>query len=87
MEVFLGILKRERYYGKRFTDKESLVKRIEDYIDYYNNKHLQRNIRVLIPMEMKFTYKPHKNFQQILSTGRKNLCFFNCLLDGGSSSD
>ena len=34
MEGFWGILKRERYYGKRFTDKETLVKMIEDYIDY-----------------------------------------------------
>lgn len=42
MEGFWGILKREMYYGKRFTDKETLVKMIEDYIDYYNNKRLQR---------------------------------------------
>lgn len=51
MEGFWGILKRERYYGKRFTDKESLVSMIEDYIDYYNNKRLQRNLGVLTPME------------------------------------
>lgn len=51
MEGFWGILKRERYYGKRFTDKETLVKMIEDYIDYYNNKRLQRNLGVLTPME------------------------------------
>lgn len=51
MEGFWGILKRERYYGKRFTDKEALVKMIEDYIDYYNNKRLQRNLGVLTPME------------------------------------
>lgn len=51
MERFWGILKRERYYGKRFTDKETLVKMIEDYIDYYNNKRLQRNLGVLTPME------------------------------------
>ena len=42
MEGFWGILKRERYYGKRFTDKETLIKMIEDYIDYYNNKRLQK---------------------------------------------
>lgn len=47
----MGYLKREKYYGKRFTDKESLVKMIEDYIDYYNNKRLQRNLGVLLPME------------------------------------
>ena len=51
MEGFWGIIKRERYYGKRFTDKETLVKMIEDYIDYYNNKRLQRNLGVLTPME------------------------------------
>jgi len=51
MEGFWGILKRERYYGKRFTDRESLVKMIEDYIDYYNNKRLQRNLGILTPME------------------------------------
>ena len=51
MEGFWGILKRERYYGKRFTDRESLVKMIEDYIEYYNKKRLQRNLGVLTPME------------------------------------
>lgn len=51
MEGFWGILKRERYYGKRFKDKESLIKMIEDYIYYYNNKRLQRNLGVLTPME------------------------------------
>lgn len=51
MEGFWGILKRERYYGKRFTDKETLIKMIDDYIDYYNNKRLQRNLGVLTPME------------------------------------
>lgn len=51
MEGFWGILKRERYYGNRFTDRETLVKMIEDYIEYYNNKRLQRNLGILTPME------------------------------------
>ena len=51
MEGFWGILKRERYYGKRFTDRESLVRMIEDYIDYYNTKRLQRKLGILTPME------------------------------------
>ena len=51
MEGFWGILKRECYYGKRFTDRETLVKMIEDYIDYYNNRRLQRGLGVLTPME------------------------------------
>ena len=51
MEGFWGILKRERYYGKRFTDRDTLEKMIEDYIDYYNNKRLQRNLGILTSME------------------------------------
>ena len=31
MEGFWGILKRERYYGRKFTDKETLMKMIEDF--------------------------------------------------------
>ena len=56
MEGFWGILKRERYYGKRFTDKGSLVAMIEEYIDYYNNRRLQRNLGVLTPMEKHSLY-------------------------------
>lgn len=37
MEGFWGILKRERYYGKRFTSKKELVDMIENYIRYYNS--------------------------------------------------
>lgn len=51
MEGFWGILKRERYYGKKFTDRESLITMIEDYIEYYNTKRLQRNLGVLTPFE------------------------------------
>ena len=51
MEGFWGILKRERYYGNRFTDRNSLVKMIEDYIEYYNTRRLQRKLGVLTPFE------------------------------------
>ena len=51
MEGFWGILKRERYYGRRFTDRDSLVMMIENYIDYYNHRRLQRNLGVLTPIE------------------------------------
>ena len=51
MEGFWGILKRERYYGKRFTSKKELVNMIENYIRYYNNRRVQRNLGVLTPME------------------------------------
>lgn len=51
MEGFWGILKRECYYGRRFTDRESLVKTITDYIYYYNNRRLQRKLGILTPLE------------------------------------
>lgn len=56
MEGFWGILKRERYYGKRFKDRDSLVTMIEGYIEYYNNKRLQRNLGVLTPFEKYQSY-------------------------------
>lgn len=51
MERFWGILKRERYYGKRFSNKKELVDMIENYIRYYNNHRVQRNLGILTPME------------------------------------
>ena len=51
MEGFWGILKRERYYGKRFTSREALVNMIEEYITYYNTGRLQRGLGVLTPLE------------------------------------
>lgn len=51
MEGFWGILKRERYYGKRFTSEQELVHMIESYISYYNTRRVQRNLGVLTPME------------------------------------
>lgn len=51
MEGFWGILKRERYYGKRFTNRESLIAMITNYIEYYNNKRLQRNLGIMTPIE------------------------------------
>lgn len=51
MEGFWGILKRERYYGRRFTNKQELISMIENFIHYYNTRRVQRNLGVLTPME------------------------------------
>ena len=51
MEGFWGILKREKYYKRKFESRESLIAMIEDYIDYYNNKRYQRNLGRLTPFE------------------------------------
>jgi len=52
MEGFWGIIKRETYYGKKFTSREELVQTIIDYIDYYNNHRYQRRLFTLAPMEI-----------------------------------
>lgn len=49
MEGFWGILKRERYYDRRFTSKQELISMIHCYISYYNNRRVQRNLGVLTP--------------------------------------
>ena len=59
MEGFWGIIKRERYYGKRFTSRIALVNMIENYIEYYNSKRLQRNLGVLTPIEK------HEQYMQV----------------------
>ena len=51
MEGFWGILKREKYYGVRFTSKEDLISAIEDYINYYNTERIQRNLQLMTPVE------------------------------------
>ena len=56
MEGFWGILKRERYYGSRFLSREELVQMIENYITYYNNRRVQRNLGVLTAMEKHENY-------------------------------
>ena len=43
IQGFWDILKRARYYGKRFTSKIELVDMIENYIHYYNNHRVQHN--------------------------------------------
>ncbi|MCM1162289.1 MAG: IS3 family transposase [Roseburia sp.] len=51
MEGFWGTMKREMYYGRKYKTKEALIKAIEDYIDYYTNKRVQRNLGIVTPME------------------------------------
>lgn len=76
MEGFWGILKRERYYGKRFTRRDVLIQMITDYIDYYNHKRHQRNLGVLTPMEIS------KNADNTKSSAFQNFILFHCHLTG-----
>jgi len=50
MENFFGILKQEMYYGEERGTYTALKKRIEDYIDYYNNKRIKTKLSGLSPV-------------------------------------
>ncbi len=52
MEGFWGTLKREKYYRRKFTSRESLVSMIENYIYYYNNGRYQRCLNFKTPMNV-----------------------------------
>lgn len=57
MEGFWGILKREMYYCRRFTSRDSLVKAIAEYIRYYNNERIQRKLRLMSPVEFHESFR------------------------------
>lgn len=44
MENFFGLLKQEMYYGEESVPYATLKQRIEDYIDYYNNKRIKTKL-------------------------------------------
>ncbi|WP_462409357.1 IS3 family transposase [Neobacillus sp. Marseille-QA0830] len=50
MENFFGLLKQEMYYGEALCSFEELKKRIEDYIDYYNNKRIKQKLAGMSPV-------------------------------------
>lgn len=51
MEGLWGILKREMYYGHKFTSQDQLIQAISNYIYYYNHQRLQRRLHIMTPME------------------------------------
>lgn len=52
MEGFWGLLKREKYYRRKFIRRENLVSMIEDYISYYNNGRYQRCLKSKTPLQV-----------------------------------
>ena len=51
MEGFWGILKCEMYYLNRFKTYEELEAAVAEYIEYYNNKRLQKRLSSMSPVE------------------------------------
>ena len=51
MEGFWGIIKSEMYYLQKFNTYEELKVAIDEYINFYNTKRLQKNLKGLTPIE------------------------------------
>jgi len=51
MENFFGLLKQEMYYGEPKCSFEELKKKIEEYINYYNNKRIKLKLAGMSPVQ------------------------------------
>ena len=50
MENFFGLLKQEMYYGEQLISYEELKKKIEKYINYYNNDRIKQKLAGMSPV-------------------------------------
>jgi putative transposase len=55
MENFFGLMKQEMYYGEALCSYEDLKQRIEEYMEYYNNKRIKEKLAGMSPVE----YRTH----------------------------
>lgn len=51
MEGFFGIIKTEKFYLKNYTELEELKTDVSDYIKFYNEKRIQKNLGNRSPLE------------------------------------
>ena len=51
MEAFWGTLKAEMYYLRKFSSFEELEQAIDEYIEFYNTKRLQKKLKGMAPLE------------------------------------
>lgn len=51
MEGFWGIIKSEMYYLQKFYSFEELQQAIDEYMEFYNMRRLQKKLKGLSPYE------------------------------------
>ncbi len=51
IENLFSLLKQEMYYGEARCSFEDLKKKIEDYIEYYNNKRIKQKLAGMSPIQ------------------------------------
>ena len=54
MEAFWGTLKVEMYYLQKFATFEELEQAINEYIEFYNKKRLQKKLKGMAPIEYRY---------------------------------
>ena len=55
MENFFGRLKVEMYYGEKFESPRGFIKKLEEYIHYYNNERISLRLKGMSPVQ----YRAH----------------------------
>lgn len=55
MENFFSFLKQEMYYGEQLISYDALQKKIETYINYYNNDRIKQKLARMSPVN----YRKH----------------------------
>lgn len=61
MENFFSMLKQEMFYGEEFESTDTLIRKIEEYIRWYNEDRIKTKLNRLSPVEYR-DYEPVKNF-------------------------
>ena len=51
MENFFGLLKLELFYFEKFESIEDFREKLDEYIDYYNNRRIKAKLKGLSPIE------------------------------------
>ena len=51
MENFFGLLKSELFYLEKFKSIEDFREKLDEYIDYYNNRRIKVKLKGLSPVE------------------------------------
>ena len=51
MENFFGLLKSELFYFEKFKSIEDFREKLDEYIDYYNNRRIKVKLKGLSPVE------------------------------------
>ena len=53
MENFFGRLKVEMFYGENFQSADEFVRRLKEYIKYYNNKRISLALNGMSPVQFR----------------------------------